>query len=129
MTIQFSIFLENSPGRLANLLDILGRSKIMVRAMEIAEVGNYGIVRMIVDDDEKALKVLREANMAVNQANVIVIDLEKITSAVNALGDVGVNIEYAYTMDNRRVILKVNNEAKALNVLSNSRLKIYTTND
>jgi hypothetical protein len=121
--------LENSPGRLANLLDILGRSKIMVRAMEIAEVGNYGIVRMIVDDDEKALKVLREANMAVNQANVIVIDLEKITSAVNALGDVGVNIEYAYTMDNRRVILKVNNEAKALNVLSNSRLKIYTTND
>ena len=129
MTKQFSIFLENSPGRLANLLDVLGRSRIKVVAMEIAEAGNYGIVRMIVDDDEKALKVLRKANMAVNQTNVIIINLEKITLAVNALGGVGVNIDYAYTMDSRKVVLKVNKEVEALNALSDSGLQVYRNKD
>lgn len=125
MVKQFSVFLENRPGRLANLLDVLGESKIKVLAMEIAETGGYGIVRMIVDDDKKALSILRRANMAVNQVDVIIIDLSDITAAVNVLGGAGVNIDYAYTMDCRKVVLKVNKEAEALKALSDSGIKVY----
>ena len=55
MIKQLSVFLENRPGRLANLLDVLERHNIKVLAMGIAEAGNYGIVRLIVDRKVEAL--------------------------------------------------------------------------
>ncbi len=118
MIKQLSIFLENRPGRLANLLDLLEKHEIKVLAMGIAEAGNYGIIRLIVDNEAKALEVLRGANMAVNKTDVIMIHLKDLTTAVKTLGEAGVNIDYAYTMDCQKVILKVNNEEGAIKALS-----------
>lgn len=117
MIKQLSVFLENRPGRLANLLDVLEGNGIKVLAMGIAEAGNYGIVRLIVDKEDKALEVLRKANMAVNQTDVIIIQLKELTKAVKALGNAGVNIDYAYTMDCQRVVLKVSDETEAIKAL------------
>ncbi|MCQ5373912.1 MAG: acetolactate synthase [Candidatus Methanomethylicia archaeon] len=123
MIKQLSVFLENRPGRLANLLDVLERHNIKVLAMGIAEAGNYGIVRLIVDRKGEALEVLRGANMAVNETNVIAISLNDLSSAVRTLGKANINIDYAYTMDCQRVILKVNNEAEAIKALSGAGIK------
>ncbi|MBC7112680.1 MAG: acetolactate synthase [Candidatus Methanomethyliales bacterium] len=123
MIKQLSVFLENRPGRLANLLNILESHNIKVLAMGIAEAGNYGIVRLIVDRKGEALEVLRGANMAVNETNVIAINLNDLSSAVRTLGDANINIDYAYTMDCQRVILKVNNEVEAIKALSGAGIK------
>lgn len=127
MIKQFCVFLENSPGRLANLMGILEKNGIKVLAMGIAEAGNYGIVRMIVDNDEKAFDMMRKENMSVNQAEVLIIELERLANAVKTLSAVGVNIDYAYTMDCGRAVIKVNNEEKAIKALSEAGLKVYPT--
>ncbi|MGQ9759270.1 MAG: acetolactate synthase [Candidatus Methanomethylicaceae archaeon] len=125
MIKQLSVFLENRPGRLANLLDLLERNSIRVLAMGIAEAGNYGIVRLIVDKEEKALEVMRGANMAVNQTDVIIIDLKDLAIAVKSLGNADVNIDYAYTMDCQRAVLKVNNEDVAISALSKNGVNVH----
>lgn len=126
MIKQLSVFLENRPGRLANLLDVLERHGIKVLAMGIAEAGNYGIVRLIVDREAEAIEALRGANMAVNEANVIMINLNDLTSVVKILGDSNINIDYAYTMDCQRVVLKVSDEMKAVELLSSAGIKVLS---
>ncbi|MGC8936283.1 MAG: ACT domain-containing protein [Candidatus Methanomethylicaceae archaeon] len=124
MIKQLSVFLENRPGRLATLLDILERYGINVLAMGIAEAGNYGIVRLIVDKEGEALEVLRRANMAVNETDVIIIQLRDLTSTVKRLGEANINIDYAYTMDCQRVVLKVNKEGEAISVLKSTGIEV-----
>lgn len=124
MIKQLSVFLENRPGRLATLLDILERYRINVLAMGIAEAGNYGIVRLIVDKEGEALEALRRANMAVNETDVIIIQLRDLTSTVRRLGEANINIDYAYTMDCQRVVLKVNNEGEAVSVLKSAGIEV-----
>jgi len=121
---QISVFLENKPGRLAELMKVLEGSKIKVKAMGIAETGSYGVIRMVVDRHEEALKTLREANMAANEASVLAISLEDgLYKASKALGEAGVNIEYAYTALNA-VIVKVDDEARARKALEQAGVKV-----
>ncbi|MBC7121148.1 MAG: acetolactate synthase [Candidatus Methanosuratus sp.] len=125
MTKQFSIFLENKPGRLSSIIDLFERNQIKVLAMGIAEAGNYGIVRCILDAPEKAAEVLRDANTAVNLVEVMIIDLKDMYSAVRVLGEKGINIDYAYTMDMGRMVIKVDDDAKARKALSEAGIKTY----
>jgi hypothetical protein len=126
MVKQLSIFLENSPGRLANLIEILDKNRIRTLALGIAEAGNYGIVRMIVDDDTRAMEAMRAENMAVNQAEVIIIDLNGMGTAVEILGKRGINIDYAYSMDRGRLVIKVNKEEEAIKALLDANLASYS---
>lgn len=127
MVKQFSVFLENAPGRLSNLMDILEFHKIKVLAFGIAEAGNYGIVRMIVDNDERALETMRQSNIAVNQTEVVIADLESLPRAVHVLSDIKINIDYAYTMDCSKVVLKVDDVKKAIEALSNAGIATYAS--
>ncbi|MCC6013897.1 MAG: acetolactate synthase [Candidatus Verstraetearchaeota archaeon] len=120
---QLCVFLENKPGRLANLLNILEEKKIKVLAMGIAEAGNYGIVRMIVDKFNEAIDALRNANMAVNQSNVIIVDLDKLAEVAKLFGDKGINIDYAYSMNNNKVVIKVDDEENAIKILSSKGIE------
>jgi hypothetical protein len=127
MVKQFSVFLENAPGRLSNLMDVLEKNEIKVLALGIAEAGNFGIVRLIVDNDEKAIEVMRGANIAVNQAEVIIADLDSLPQAVDVLGTKNLNIDYAYTMDCAKVVIKVDDAKKAIEALSNAGIMVYAT--
>jgi hypothetical protein len=127
MVKQYSVFLENAPGRLSNLMDTLEINSIKVLALGIAEAGNYGIIRMIVDNDEKAIEVMRRSNIAVNQTEVIIADLENLPQAVHVLGESKINIDYAYTMDCSKVVLKVNDVKKAIEALSNASIATYAS--
>lgn len=121
---QFSIFLENKPGRLANLIDILTKNGINLIAMGIAEAGNYGIVRCILDNEEKAMVALKDANMAMNLVDVLVLEFNNIRAIVKVLEADSVNIDYAYTMDGGKVVLKVNDIEKAKATLSRCGIKL-----
>lgn len=125
MIKQFTIFLENRPGRLASFIQQMETNGIRVLAMGIAEAGNYGIVRCIVDNDEKALAVMKDANMAVNLSDVMIVDLSKINAVVQLLESESVNVDYAYTMDGGKVVIKVNDEKKALKAMEKAGLKAH----
>lgn len=125
MVKQFSIFLENKPGRLSSVIDLFERNQIKVLAMGIAEAGNYGIVRCILDAPEKAAEVLRNANTAVNLVEVVIIEMKDLHNAVKVLGEKGINVDYAYTMDMGRIVIKVDDELKARKALSEAGIRTY----
>jgi hypothetical protein len=124
MIKQFSVFLENRPGRLANLVNLLDKNGIKIMAMGIAEAGNYGIVRCVLDNDAKALAILKDANTAVNVVDVLMLNLAQLETIVTVLEKAGVNIDYAYTMNSGKIIVKVNDEEKAIKALNSAKLEI-----
>ena len=127
MTInQISIFLENTAGRIADVTKTLKDNSINLRAIMIADTAEFGILRIITDDSEKALSVLKEAKFTTKTTDVLAIS---ISDKVGALHDVmalfqnnGINIEYLYaslekTGDTAIIIFKVEDPEKGLEVI------------
>ncbi|OFV66848.1 MAG: ACT domain-containing protein [Candidatus Syntrophoarchaeum butanivorans] len=122
---QISVFVENKPGMLARIAKVLSEDGIEIRAFTIAESGDFGIVRLVVDDHERAYFLLFDAGFTVSSQDVIGIEMESTTDALyriaSALGDGGVNIAYAYAFTNapRRtlLIIRVDNNNLALDLL------------
>jgi hypothetical protein len=123
---QISIFLENTAGRIADVTKVLKDNSINLRAIMIADTADFGILRIITDDSEKALSVLKEAKFTTKTTDVLAIS---ISDKVGALHDVmalfqnnGINIEYLYaslekTGDTAIIIFKVEDPDKGLEVI------------
>ena len=115
---QISVFVENKPGRLSQITGYLAEAAIDIRAFSIADTTDFGILRLIVSDPEKATEVLRANNVTVSQTQVIAV---KIADQPGALHDVlamiheaGISVEYAYAFITRRrddayVIFRIEN--------------------
>jgi hypothetical protein len=101
---QVSVFLDNRPGSLSEAMGKLDKNQIKVFALSIADAGEFGLVRMITEDPEKATKVLEDAdyNLAKSRKNtevtaVFITEEDKISKITKILADGGINIEYAYS--------------------------------
>ncbi len=98
---QVSIFLENKKGRLKEVLKLLADNNIDIRALTIAETADYGVLRLIVDDVNKAEQVLKEHNFRINITNVLGIEIQDKSGSmyefVNLLYQHNINVEYAHT--------------------------------
>ena len=96
---QLSVFMDNKPGRLAEVLRYLKDKNINMRALSLAETADYGILRLIVSDPAEAESALREAS-AVTRTPVTAVRMEDRAGAlydiVSILGPEGINIEYVY---------------------------------
>ena len=106
MTVkQLSVFLENKPNRLSTFAMLLREHDIDMRALSIAEVEDYGILRLIVDDVDKASKVLKEADYVFKITPVLAVPLKDesgaLADALVVLGKNGINIEYLYAFVGR----------------------------
>jgi len=101
---QLSIFLENKSGRLTEVTEALGRSGVNLTAMSIADNSDFGILRCIVSDPEKAYKVLKEEQFAVKITDVIGFTCPNTSGSLAVvlkyLSDRGVFIEYMYSFAN-----------------------------
>ncbi len=97
---QISIFLENKSGRLAQVTGALGENGINIRALSIADTTDFGILRLIVNNPDKAYRVLKEAGITVNVTDVIAVEVADepggLAKILNSLGRAGINIEYLY---------------------------------
>jgi hypothetical protein len=122
MVKQLSVFIENSKGRLAHVTRVLGDAGIDLHSLSIADTANFGILRAIVDDNEKALKVLRANGYTVNITELIAVAVQDhpggLAQALSALDDAGVSIEYLYSfvrkpLDSALILLKVDDAGKA----------------
>jgi len=125
MINQISVFVENKPGRLAAVTEVLSKHNINIRAFTIADAGDFGIIRMVVDKTEEAYEALKQAGFTVRLTNVLAVEVEDKPGALHriakALGDAGVNIDYVYAFTSEKhralIIFRVDNRDKAMEVL------------
>lgn len=135
---QLSIFVENKPGRMAEITETLAQRHIDIRALSIADTTDYGILRLIVDKPEEAVKALKDESMTVTLTDVIAIAIPDkpggLSGAVRVLSDEGIAIEYMYAFLNPKedtafVILRVENNQKAIDVLSAAGIKLMPSEE
>jgi hypothetical protein len=122
MAKQISVFLENKAGRLAHVTRVLGEAGINIRALSIADTSDFGILRIIVNDPEKAYRILKEADFTVSETEVIAVQLPDspggLATVLEQMSDADLNIEYLYAFlgtseSDALVIFKVEDIAKA----------------
>ncbi|MEX2726060.1 MAG: ACT domain-containing protein [Candidatus Sigynarchaeum springense] len=134
MVTQISIFLPNRPNQLAKVTGLLMKEKVNIRALTVSETSDYGILRMIVSDPDKAQKIL-QGSFLVDQTDVIACALKDSPGGLHeiatVLGDNDVNIEYLYAfvgkVNQAILILRVENKmrSKAIDVLEAHKIKIF----
>ena len=104
---QLSVFLENKSGRLTEVTDVLGAAGINLSAMSIADNSDFGILRCIVSDPDRAYQVLKEAHFAVKITDVIGFVCPNVSGALATvmmhLAAAGIFIEYMYSFANGNV--------------------------
>ena len=129
---QISLFAENKPGRLAKIAETLSKAKVNIRAFTIAEAGDFGVVRMVVDDPEKAYKALQGQGFAVSETDVIGVEMRDVPGGLyviaQELGKNGVNVDYAYAFVTSTqlalLILRVDNIPQAQKVLKAAKIRL-----
>ena len=130
---QLSIFMENRAGRLAEVVRLLGEAKVNIRALSLADTSDFGILRLIVNDVEKAVKVLRDAGHTVSLTDVVAVEVPDtpggLASVLEPLRGAGVNVEYMYAFvekatDKAVVIFRFENANAALKVLSKAGISV-----
>jgi hypothetical protein len=97
---QISVFLENKSGRLATVTRVLGENGINIRALSIADTTDFGILRLIVSNPEKAWKILKENEFTVSETEIIAVQVLDqpggLAKILQILDGSKVNIEYMY---------------------------------
>ncbi|WP_407432235.1 amino acid-binding protein [Methanobrevibacter sp.] len=138
MAIQISVFIENKEGRIRKAIDTLAKAGINIRALSVADTTKYGILRLIVSDNEKATKALEDDGFIVKGSEVVVAIIQDKPNGLNSvlalLDDADINLEYIYAFVGNEpgeavVAMKVEDTAKAKGVFKKNNIKILTKYD
>jgi hypothetical protein len=130
---QLSIFMENRAGRLAEVVRLLGEAKVNIRALSLADTSDFGILRLIVNDVEKAISTLRGSNHTVSVTEVVAVEVPDkpggLASVLDPLSASGVNVEYMYAFvekatDKAVVIFRFEDAEAALKVLAKAGISV-----
>jgi len=131
---QVSVFLDNRPGSLSEVMSHLDKNQIRIFALSIADAGEYGLIRMVTEDPERATKILEDAefNLAKSKKNsevtaILITEKDKMSKITKILGESGLNIEYAYssavhTDGKFSLVLRVNDLDKAERTLKENNI-------
>lgn len=123
---QISIFLENKPGRLNAICRALAENQISIVTLSLADTQQFGILRLIIEDWQRAQQVLEEAGYVVNVREVVAVTVPDrpggMAEVVDVVSAAGVNIAYAYAFTARRgtaavLIFRFDNPDAAVNAL------------
>jgi len=124
---QLSVFLENKPGRLQNTLRILYENNINIIALTISETSDYGVLRMIVNDPDKAQQVLKAENITSRMTDVLAIEIDdrpgSLYRVIDTFSRKDMNIEYMYAFPGKKdsksvMIFRFDNIEAAKNALA-----------
>ncbi|MCU0835404.1 MAG: ACT domain-containing protein [Chromatiaceae bacterium] len=130
---QLSVFLENRPGRLGAPLEAIAAEGINILTLSLADTAQFGILRLIVRDPERAHRALEAAGLVVNQTEVVAVDVADrpggLAEALRVLEGAGINIEYMYAFSLRRgdkaiLIFRFEDPDRAIAVLQQAGLQI-----
>ena len=135
---QLTVFIQNKKGTVVSVADILSKNDINLRALSIAETKDFGILRLIVNDEQKAEKVLTENGFLVKMIDVVGVKIGdapgKLSAALDVLDKANINVEYLYafmarTEKHAYVVLRVEDNAVAENALTSAGFKMITEAD
>ena len=130
---QLSIFLENKTGRVCDIATILGENNINIRALSLADTSDFGIMRLIVDKPDVALKKLKENGFSVAITSVAAIEIPDVpgglASVMKTIDDGGFNIEYMYAFvekshDNAILIMRFDDVENVVGKLLEKGVKV-----
>ena len=100
MITQISIILDNVPGALSNVSEILGREGVNIRAISVADTSDLSTVRFVVDDPVKALNILKGHGFRTRETDVLAVETPDHPGGMNAvlrpLREAGINVHYLY---------------------------------
>ena len=125
-TKQVSVFLENKKGRLAEVTMSLSKEKINIRALALADTADFGVLRIIVDNPDRAVTALKSRGFVAQVTEVIAVEVEDrpggLARILEVLDEDNVNVEYMYAYvekrsDNAIVICRIDDRERALQVL------------
>jgi len=135
---QLSLFLENRPGRLGAPLEAIAAEGINILTLSLADTAQFGILRLIVRDWEKAKRILENAGWVVNLTEVVAVDLLDrpggLAEALKILEGANLNIEYMYAFSLRRddkaiLIFRFEDPDRAVRVLLDHGLQVVDADE
>jgi hypothetical protein len=133
---QISVFLENETGGLADVVDVLARSAIDIRAMALADETDFGILRLIVNDSDAAARALKEAGFAVRKTPVVAVLIPDrpggLATTLDALRGIAVEYMYAFVRksgENAMVVFRFEDVDRAVETLRRAGATILEAED
>jgi hypothetical protein len=125
---QLTIFLENQTGRLAEVAKILKDANINLQGFSTTEARDYGILRLVVSDTEKARQILKDAGFTTHIAEVICFWVQdrpgELSRILEILAGEKINIDYIYVIAGTRLVISVDDIAKAEAVLEKNSIQL-----
>ncbi len=132
---QISVFIENTPGRLAHFTKLLADNQIDLVSLSVADTTHFGILRGIVADYEKAVKLISENGYTVKLTDVLAVSVPDqpggLAMVLQRLADSGIGVEYLYSFvrnagDHALIIFRVDKLPEAAQVLTEAGVKLLS---
>ncbi len=132
---QLSVFMENRPGRLYKLTHALGQEGIDFVTLSIADTKDYGIVRFIARDNDRAYEILKQAGFTVGQTELIGVEVEDkpnaLAEVIALLEEENINIEYLYSFvltnhNSAKILMRVEDTERAVKLLGERGNKLLS---
>jgi hypothetical protein len=130
---QISIFLENKSGRLAEVTGILAAAGVNIRALSLADTAEFGILRLIVDQNDQAKQALKDGGFTVGKTEVVALEVPDrpggLAQILRALDVAGINVEYMYAFvqrsgDNAILIVRFEEPDTAIEALTRAGVRV-----
>jgi hypothetical protein len=130
---QISVFLENKSGRLAEVAGVLAAAGVNIRALSLADTADFGILRLIVDRNDRAKQALKDGGFTVGKTEVVALEVPDrpggLAHILRALDTAGINVEYMYAFvqrsgDNAILIFRFDELDKAIQALTQAGVRV-----
>ena len=130
---QISVFLENRPGGLAEITGVLTRAGVNIRALSLADTADFGILRLIVDQNDAAVQALKENGFTIGLTEMVALELPDrpggLWGVLTVLEASGINVEYMYAFvqkagENAVIIFRFDEPARAAQALREAGVRV-----
>jgi hypothetical protein len=130
---QISVFLENKSGRLSEVTAILSEANVNIRALALADTSDFGVLRLIVDETEKARQTLKNNGFTVGKTNVVAVEVPDRPGGLHdilmMLHEANLNVEYMYAFvrssgNNAVMIFRIEKDQDAISLLESKGVSV-----
>ncbi|MBN1417609.1 MAG: ACT domain-containing protein [Planctomycetes bacterium] len=135
---QISVFIENAAGRLYAVTKALADGKVNIRALSLADTADFGVLRMVVDDVDRAVKTLKAADHTVGITEVIAVEVPDqpggLASVLAIFSEEAINVEYMYAFveksrDHAVMVFRIEGIERAIQLLEKRGLRLLSTGE